>query len=245
MPVTQQATPDIPRCSDEVRTVLEMMGDMRAYHRWLFDTAQPYLQGRVCEVGGGTGNITQYLIGYENVVVIEPEPLSRRLLEERFAGFSNVTIVGLPLERCPCEHVVPGSFDSLLSVNVLEHIEDHLAAVRKMTTLVRPQGLVIAIVPALNALLGELDHAAGHYRRYSRGSLTRLFEQAGLTVVRARYFNAIGALGWWVNSRIRGCSRMSQAYYQKCERAVPLVRFFDHLCPIPLGQSLLIVGQRP
>lgn len=245
MPVTQQATLDIPRCADEVRTVLEMMGDMQAYHRWLFDTAEPYLRGRVCEVGGGTGNITQHLIRYEDVVVIEPEPLSRRLLEERFAGFSHVTIVGLPLDRCPSGVVAADSFDSLLSVNLLEHIEDDLAAVRKMAALVRRQGLVVAIVPALSALLGELDHAAGHYRRYSRASLASIFEQAGLAVVRARYFNAIGALGWFVNSRIWGRSRMSQEYYRKCERAVPLVRFFDRLCPIPLGQSLLIVGQRP
>jgi SAM-dependent methyltransferase len=245
MALTEQAAVDIPRCADEVRTVLEMMGDMHAYHRWLFDTAQPYLHGRICEVGGGTGNITQYLLGYERVTVIEPEPLSRETIVGRFSGRPNLTVVGTSLERCPCQEVPADSFDSLLSVNVLEHIEDDVAAAQTMADLVRPGGHVVAIVPAMQSLFGELDLAAGHYRRYSRRLLASVFNQAGLNVVRTRYFNTIGTLGWLVNSRVRGRSRMSQEYYQRCERAVPLVRMLDYLCPLPFGQSLLIVGQRP
>ncbi len=244
MGLTAQASLDIPRCADEVRTVIEMMGDMHAYHRWLYDVARPHLHGHVCEVGGGTGNITQHLLEYESVTVIEPEPISCRGLVKRFADRSNLTVVGTSLERCPCEAVQADSFDSVLSVNVLEHIEDDVAAARTMAALVRPGGHVVAIVPAMNSLFGELDRVAGHYRRYSRSSLRKVFDRAGLRVVRARYFNAVGAMGWLVNSRLRRCSRMSQGYYRRCERAVPLARLVDRLCPLPLGQSLLIVGQR-
>ena len=143
----------------------------------------------MCEVGSGTGNITQFLVNYERVVGIEPSLTSVRELRDVFFAHSNVRFAHCYLADCSRNDVSAGSFDSVICLNVLEHIEDDVAALDAMQRPCKPQGRVSILVPAHQMLHGELDGAFGHFRRYTKKTLARAFQQAGLRPTHSTYLN--------------------------------------------------------
>ncbi len=101
------------------------------------------------------------------------------------------------------------------------------------------------LVPAHRRLYGSLDAKYRHERRYSRRDLESLMRAGGLEVVRSRYFNPVGAVGWFVAGRILRVPRISPLTLTLSERvAVPVGRALARLGPPPFGQSVIGVGRR-
>ena len=166
--------------SPEQRAVydsLELIAELYNYSHWIFSRIRPFIHGEVCEVGCGSGNITQFLLTQQHVVGIEPEAEIAQLARRRFADHRNVVIERFALEQRPNDKVGAESFDTAICINVLEHIEQDVEALGRMKQLVRPGGRVVIFVPAHMSLYGSLDRALGHCRRYSRRSLARMFSQ--------------------------------------------------------------------
>ncbi len=226
-----------------VRTSLERLSDLYAYNHWIYSRIRPYLRGAICEVGGGTGNITQFLLNYPRVVSLEPDGHSLRIARERFADHLNTKFVQTYVEGCPREEVAAGSFDTVICLNVLEHIENDVEALRRMGALCAAGGQVVILVPAMQWAFGRLDESFGHYRRYSRRTLRAAFAAAGLEVVASRYFNFIGAFGWWYTSRVRGAVQLEASSCRTFDRLVPYLDSIERLIPPPIGQSLIMVGR--
>ena len=225
-----------------VRGSLEVIRNLYNYNHWLFNKVRPFIRGSVCEVGSGIGNITQFLVNYERVVGIEPSLPSVRKLRDMFSSHANVSFSHNYLCDCLDGDVSPESFDSVICLNVLEHIEDDVAAMVAMRRLCKKKGRVSILVPAHQILYGELDRAFGHFRRYTRRTLAQTFEQAGLRPVHSSYLNSIGALGWLVESRIRKRSQISDRSARTMNRMVPFIDAMERLIPPPFGQSVVMVG---
>src|SRR5690242_15862306 len=85
-------------------------------------------------------------------------------------------------------------FDSVVYVNVLEHIEDHAAELLRIRAALRPGGHAFIFVPALQWLYSRLDRQVGHFRRYHKAPLAKLIAGSGLSLVNLRYFDAAGVL---------------------------------------------------
>jgi SAM-dependent methyltransferase len=92
------------------------------------------------------------------------------------------------------DDVAPGSLDIVYSSNVLEHIEDDVAALRAIHARLRPQGRLLLYVPALQMLWNEMDVAVGHFRRYSRSGLRQTVQAAGFQVDDIGYDDSLGVL---------------------------------------------------
>ena len=141
----------------------------------------------------------------------------------------------------------PASFDSLVYVSVLEHIDDDVAELRTAAELVRPGGTIGLFVPALAALYGSLDYKSGHYRRYDRRLLTEAITEAGLEVERMRYLDIAGALPYFVMYRLLDVPTLdagSSAIYDKV--IVPLSRAAQRIVPRPpFGKNLVAIARRP
>jgi SAM-dependent methyltransferase len=132
--------------------------------------------------------------------------------------------------------------DTIVSVNVLEHIQDDLLALRHMGEILVPGGRVLLIVPAHPWAYGTMDRCLGHYRRYTAASLRRLFREAGLTVVTQRHLNVLGLLGWVVNgSLLRKCVP-PEGQLRMLNQVIPILRHLERILRPPLGISLLTVG---
>ena len=221
---------------------LELIAELYNYSHWIFSRIRPFIHGELCEVGCGIGNITQFLLNQQRVVGIEPEAEFAQLARRRFADHRNVVIERFTLEQCPNDKVAAESFDTVICINVLEHIEQDVEALGRMKQLVRPGGRVVIFVPAHMSLYGSLDRALGHCRRYSRRSLARVFSQAGLSVGRSFYMNAVGCFGWLWSGRILRRQRIGAMAAQGFEKLVPFVDAFERIIRPPFGQSLVMTG---
>ncbi len=242
LPVAPVETKDLP--PDAVSQSLAIISTLYHYNLWIYDVVRDHLGPTVVEVGAGVGNITQFLLNAERVVCLEPFGPYRDYLTQRFAKHLNVEISPCRIEECPSEDAEPGGFHSVVCLNVLEHIDDDVEALRRMGRLLRPDGRAIVLVPALPCLYGQMDRAMGHLRRYTLSSLRRAFHAAGLKPVWGRYMNLPGALGWWWQGRVLKRSQLSASKARLFNRLVPIFSALERLVPVPLGQSVVVVGRQ-
>jgi SAM-dependent methyltransferase len=212
----------------------------RNYRKALLHQLEPYLRGRVLEVGAGIGQLTgsiKTLPGVAEVVSVEPEPGFHRIF--RMAHPGQALIEGT-VENVPRD----GSWNSVLSVNVLEHIRDDQSELTAYRELLAPAlGHLCLFVPARPELYSPIDRDFGHHRRYTHPELSSKLRQAGFEILRLRYFNFVGYLGWWLNFRLLKRRRFDPKAVFWFDRLIfPPAHWMEaNLFPAPLGQSLLAV----
>lgn len=225
---------------------LETMREARRYAAHVFDLLRPDLGRRILEVGCGIGTFTtRFCEIADRVVGIEPNPNCVASLAPVVEGQPRFTLWQRLLEECPADELTRERFDTVVCVNVLEHIKDDVAAMAAFRDTLVPGGKVLIFVPAVQAAYGPLDAELGHFRRYSKPSLAAVFQAAGLEMTRLRYTNPIGLAGWMFNSRVTRTRHHSPAQVRLFERlvapwALPLERWITP----PIGQSLVGVGVR-
>jgi SAM-dependent methyltransferase len=221
------------------------MAGARRYFDWQARLVTPELGRRVVEVGCGTGNFTGHLLDREFVVSLDIEPACVQRLRERFPGRSNLhSLVAAPgtQEFAALARFMP---DSCVCLNVLEHIEDDAEALAAMASVIQRGGAIVLIVPAFPALYGPIDRNLGHFRRYTRASLTALARRVGLRVRSARFMNSLGFFGWWANARLLRRETQSASQIDFFDRLVPALSFAEGIVTPPFGQSLIAVLTRP
>jgi SAM-dependent methyltransferase len=223
--------------------VLEALEGAKNYNAWLADLTRPYLGEDPLEIGSGLGgNASLWLErGVERVTVSEIDPDVLERLRARFAGDARVAV-----ERIDLSAPAPGSYSAVVGLNVLEHIEDHVSALRGAATLLRPGGRVVMFVPAFEFAMGRFDRAIGHYRRYTRKTLSDAFVRAGLRPESVRYVNSVGLPAWFVSVRLLGQEPREGLMLRAWDRGViPAVRRIERRINPPFGQSVLGVAQHP
>lgn len=213
---------------------------------WMFEQYGGEVRGSVAEVGAGIGTFSDRILaaGAESLLAVEPEPGPAAVLEERLGGDPRVKIVREQLPFAPS--LSRGAFDLVVCQNVLEHIQDHAAALRTLGAALRHDGRLALLVPAHPSLFGQLDRAFGHYRRYTRASLTQVVEEAGLRIVDLRSFNLLGIPGWWAK-KLRGSEQLGRGSIAAYDALVRFWRPIENRASLPWGLSLVVhaVPDRP
>jgi SAM-dependent methyltransferase len=131
-------------------------------------------------------------------------------------------------------------------MNVLEHIDDHVGALRAAHALLRPGGTVVMFVPAFEFAMSRFDRAVGHYRRYRRSTLREAYQRAGLAIEQIHYVNAPGLFAWFVGMRLLGMTPMDGGSVRMWDRTVvPIARAVERRVRPPFGQSVFAVGRVP
>ena len=237
-----------PRSTEQaILEELETLARARRLGDWMFDElCGGDARGRVAEVGAGIGTFSDRLLatGIEELLQLEPEPTCATLLERRYGGDSRVSIVREEVPGSPTLRRRAGELDLVLCQNVLEHVEDHRAAVRVMAQALRPGGELALLVPAHPRLFGALDDAYGHHRRYTPELLRELVEDAGLEVRLLQHFNALGIPGWWLKNRT-GSQRIGPLALRAYELMVGAWRPLEGRLRPPVGLSLIVRARRP
>ncbi len=222
---------------------LQRMARLHRYNRWLWQKVAPYVGARVLEVGAGMGNMTRYLSACDAVVATDIDEQHLDTLRATFEGNPRVHVSRLDLGAPQVPAEVGNGFDTVLCLNVLEHVEQDVDALRRLQHLLVADGRIVLIVPNLRNLFGEIDRAIGHYRRYEQQELREKLEAAGFVVERLSTFNFIGALGWYVNARLLRRRAVPGFQARVHDLLVPLLRLEDHFHP-STGLSLLAVARR-
>jgi SAM-dependent methyltransferase len=215
------------------------------YFQWQARIVTRHLGSRVLEIGSGMGNFTRCLLDRQQVIAIDKDESCILRLVERFGEHPN--LIARPMD------VLDPSFlewkhynlDSVVMLNVLEHIADDARALQHAHAVLPKGGNLILLLPAFESLYGPIDANLGHYRRYSKGSIRRLVESQGFRVRRLRYFNSVGWFGWWVNARISRKTEQSEEQIRFFDsRIVPLLSRLEAAIEPPIGQSLFAVLEK-
>lgn len=225
---------------------LEQMARSTNYRRWQFDMIAPFITGSVLEVGGGIGNFTCELArAAQSVISLEPNEYCYRQLVEKVSGLPNVITYRATVESLDEKIPVSREVDTVVLMNVLEHIQDDQAVLAKLQQRLKPSGRIVVLVPAGQWAFGSTDERLGHYRRYTKAYSRELVARLGMEIEKMRYYNFIGIWAWWWNAKIAKRHNQSDRQIQMFDKLfIPVVSRLEKHFPPPVGQSLLIIARQ-
>lgn len=217
------------------------------YLDWQLDQFRPWLGQRILEIGCGVGGIIERLGRRERIVGLDVEPEVLAHARERFRDRPEcrfaVADLGA-LSEVERGELAAERFDTIVCINVLEHVRDDIGALLELERLLVAGGTLALLVPAHATLYGPYDRVDGHWRRYGKAHLRTLLSHTRLRVLRLRHFNAVGALGWWVQYRLLRKSVHDESHFGLMNRLIPLLRPLESWIEPPFGLSLVAVCRR-
>ena len=226
---------------------LRRMASLGPYNRWLHDRFEHHLGSRILEVGAGVGNQTQFFVdGRDQVLASDVEPHYLRELGGRFSNKPNLRVASyrFPLSEADRRELTAERLDTIVCLNVLEHIEQDHATLRDFASVLQPGGHLVLLVPALKALYGSLDEHLHHFRRYSADELRTAVTTSGLAIDSMRYLNRPAVPGWFFSSRILRRRVMPRGQLRVFKWVMPLLKLEEQRPP-GFGLSLLVLARKP
>ncbi len=221
---------------------LEAMSFAKNYHKWILAELLPYLGNSVAEVGAGVGSFSTLVLetNISSLAAFEPSQNMYPLLQETLSKDKRAKAINDSFGSANTGK----RFDSILYVNVLEHIEDDASEFANARDALNPEGHLLIFVPALPWLYGEIDRQVGHFRRYMKKNLVELTRRSGFSVVKARYFDVAGIIPWYINFVLLKnlISGGSVSLYDWL--VVPAMRVMEGLVPPPVGKNVLLVARK-
>src|SRR5258706_8197347 len=222
--------------------VLEGLATAVNHRRWFVELALDYLGENPIEIGSGLGDYAlEWSPHFPRFTATEADASRLVLLKERLAGHRHIEVRQMLL---PTDEV--NEYSGAVSYNVLEHIEDHVGALRSIGRLVRPGGAIVLIVPAFPFAMSPVDVATGHVRRYTKRSMAEALHAAGLRIERLQYANALGLLGYYLATSILRLTPTEGPMVKFYDRFVlPVTKGAEQLVRPPFGQSVFAVARAP
>ena len=218
------------------------------YTAWVIDAFRPYFGRNLLEVGLGHGGYRDVLPPLARYVGIDIDPEAVAAARARAREASDLFIQADITDPGLKDLLAGLDVDTVLCVNVMEHIEDDRSALANLLEVLPAGGHLLLFVPAFKALYNDLDRFAGHHRRYRKSDLRDLIPPQSGRLLACRYFNPVGALGWWINGFARhdslddvGVNRQIEVFDRY---VLPISRALDPITRPFFGQSLIAVVQR-
>jgi SAM-dependent methyltransferase len=219
---------------------LELFAAAKNWKGYFHRQLSPYLVGDVLEVGAGIGTTAEVLCDgrQRRWVALEPDPALSEQMRQRIAA--------RPLP-CPTELRVGTTgdladderFDTILYIDVLEHIEHDRDELERAGRHLTPSGAIIVLCPAHNWLYSPFDKAIGHYRRYNRG-MYRAVTPPSLRLERAWYLDSVGLLASLANRMILKASLPNAGQIRFWDSSlVPMSQWVDPLLARSLGKTIV------
>lgn len=211
------------------------------YNQWIFSHVQPHLKGRTLEVGCGNGNFTTLIAqNCSELLAVDLDETYTQQTQARLSDYDHVKVLTADATTMDCTQ----KFDTIIMLDVLEHIKDDVSVLRRLREYLTPTGRLIVKVPAIESLYNSLDKAVGHHRRYSAKTLSSAITQANFSTPTLQYFNLVGIFGWWLNGALGKVTPPGEqvGWFDKC---VPLFQAVEGVVPSPTGLSLFAIAQKP
>lgn len=211
----------------------------------ILDELESHVGRRVLEIGAGLGLITESLINRQReVTALEPDAGLFSHLQAN-DGAATARRFDTTLHEWPHLATEAGTFDTVLYVNVLEHIKDDVGELVTASRACRSGGNIVVFVPAGPSLYGSMDWISAHFRRYRMKELEAVAKSAGLRIVDIRYFDTVGKFPYWLMYRVlkkRSLGSGAVGVYDKV--IVPLsARLPRSFTRIVGGKNLILVAQ--
>jgi hypothetical protein len=230
---------------------LEAMDGASNYHRWILEIFEPFLGQQLVEVGAGLGSVSEMILkqhSCQRLSLVEPSKDTYEVLVAKAWRLDSATRVetynGTFTQVAP-EIKSKGSPDSIIYVNVLEHIEDDELELKTVRDTLTEMGHVFIFVPAFSWLYGAFDARVGHIRRYSKPELAGKLQRAGFKVILSRYFDLPGIAPWWLKYCLLKSDVMEPAGVRLYDRfVVPATRRLESVINPPVGKNVIAIAQK-
>ena len=222
---------------------IERLARLNSY---IWENIAPYVAGKdVLEIGSGVGVYTDFLLkAGKNVVSIDAEPHVIKVLTRKYkAAYPSFEAYAMGAEDKALAENIGRRFDSIICLNVLEHVLDDRAALANMSKLLRPDGTLVLLVPAIKFLFGTLDINLEHHRRYSFSEIKEKLRDSGFKVEKHFYIHFAGIFGWFLRSRIIKSGVLNKNDLKIYDSLIPLFRFIDRLVLKRIGQTMIIIAK--
>jgi SAM-dependent methyltransferase len=231
---------------DPTESALHLLATRYNYNHWIFKNIRKFIGNDILEIGAGIGNITDFIMNRSRLALIDNNERFVTYLKGKYhfrttehCKIYNADIVAI--EKSP---VASCRYDTIICLNVLEHIENDVKAFANMVSLLAPGGKLILLVPAFSFLYGTMDKTYGHIRRYNKKTLRGYAAKHPLAVTKCCYMNVLGVFGWFLHGKILRRNALPQNQTIIFDKLVPLLSLIERLLPPPLGQSLLFIAER-
>jgi glycosyltransferase involved in cell wall biosynthesis len=232
------------RYADAGQTALDALENAPRFNAWMYDAIRPYLGSRLAELGAGRGNLSRFLRSSGDLLVTDTSSRYLAELRERWGHLPRMQIAPLDLGLAvDYELLRKYQPDTVVCLNVLEHIEDDRAVLRRLYEVLSPGARLVFLVPYNPKLYSEFDRRIGHFRRYQRQELENKFREAGLTVEAQRYFNKMGVVAWWFGNVLFRQKDLRPGQIALYNFLTPAFRFLEPLLPMA-GLSTIVVARR-
>jgi glycosyltransferase involved in cell wall biosynthesis len=231
--------------SDAGKVTLDALEQAPQFNLWMYESVKPWLGKRVAELGVGRGNLSKHIRQHEHVLLTDYRIDYLTELQGRWAMQKNLQIGKLDMtQSADFEQLRAFAPESVVFLNVLEHIEDDRAVLRNLFAVSPPGCRIVVLVPYNMRLYSEFDKALGHYRRYAKGELEEKIREAGFEVEKQFFFNKIGVWAWYVANTLGGQKSLKPWQLRLYGWLTPLFRVCDKILPMS-GLSNVVVGRKP
>ena len=224
---------------------------MSASHRfndWMYQEILPSLHGDILEIGSGIGTFSEKLIKdfpHSSLTFTDISPTYIELLKKKFSSNKNMSIYGLDLnERLDYERIGYNKFDSILAVNVLEHVENDEFAFAQLYNMLKEKGTLVVLVPAYKFLYNIIDKNIGHYRRYTKKELESKVRKTGFIIDKIFYFNSLGLIGWYLNGNLLKNPKVSGTGLKVLDTVVPVLKYTERIFGKRIGLSIICYAKK-
>jgi glycosyltransferase involved in cell wall biosynthesis len=230
---------------DAGHSTLDALAFAPKFNRWMADTILPYVGRNVLEIGAGMGNMSRHLCPHRKLYVatdVSAEYADH--LRNMFRHRPSVCVRRLDATKAEDFAAFERRMDTVVCLNVLEHIEHDAATLESIRTLLAPEGRLILLVPNDPRAYGTIDREIGHYRRYTPAQLTTLMTDSGFVVEDILKFNRISMPAWRFTGQVRKARTLSRLALRVFDRFVWLWRKIDGALPWE-PTSIIAIARRP
>ncbi len=234
---------DIYKPDEYGSNILVGMSGVPNFNRWMGDFVRPYVGARVLEVGAGIGNLTRTLVPRDRYTVSDVNPHYLDFLRNYAETKPYMDVRRIDLAAGSDFQLLKGHYDTVICLNVLEHMDDERGALQNIHGALAPNGRAIILVPQNPHLFGSLDQILGHKRRYTRESLRAVVEREGFAIDGMYDFNRVTTPAWWVNGRVLKREHFSKVQLKVMNLMTGLFRRLEDVLPWH-GASLIAIARR-
>jgi ubiquinone/menaquinone biosynthesis C-methylase UbiE len=226
---------------------LEIISENSRFNDWMYRHIRAGLNekmGNILEVGSGLGTISEKIIRdmgpSSHITLTDVSVTYVQSLKTKYSSFKNVSVSIMDLNiREEYSRIGYEKYDSIIAINVLEHIKDDLLALHEIYKMLTKGGTLIILVPCHKFLYNVIDKNIGHYRRYTKKGLYDKIKETNFTTVCMHYFNTMGVVGWYLNGNVLKNAGISPTASRWFDRLVPFLDYLDRITFNRTGLSLI------
>ena len=219
---------------------LSFFDQSKNFRKYQFDLIKKFISGNVAEIGPGNGIFSEYYLDYcDKLDLFEPDKNLYSKLNDKLTSLKKITVINDKL------NITTNTYDVILYLDVLEHIEDDEKEIYKAHKALKKGGYLVINVPAFQFLYSDFDKDVGHIKRYTKKDIRSLVSNYNFEIIKLNYYDSIGFFLSFLSKMLS--SNYKKNFEEKIKiwnSLIPASRILDKIFISSFGKSLIVVAKK-